>query len=387
MGARREDAPSLTADEPGAGTSPLARTWPIVVRRARPADREAVLAFATDTWNGHDYIPNAWPVWLEATDGAFLVATVGPPGGTDAEGRSLEIGAPVAITRVALVADNEAWLEGIRVHPRVRGMGVASDLQVAELHWVAAQEARVVRYATSWRNEASHRLGARDGIETVARLRSWWWSATGSAEDDDDEPSAFDPEVRRSATAHRQRALELASGAGLVVSPGRDDVDTIWRRIDTDPTFAAGQRLYEARSWAFGELTRDLFMRHAERGEVLAADHETDWAVAILVGEQRPSEDSALRFSLLVGDGRAASNLADKVRTAIAEPIRFRIPTDSPVIRGHEHAFAAAGFVSPPDWELHILARRLDHGTPLPPINPDRVVLENPPQTIMAPRW
>ncbi len=135
MGAGREDAPSLTSQGAG-GKQAVAdtRPWPIVVRRARPTDREQVLAFATNTWNGHDYIPNAWAVWLEAGDGAFLVATVGRPGGLDVEGVALEIGAPVAITRIAMVADGEAWLEGIRVHPRVRGMGVASDLQVAELH-------------------------------------------------------------------------------------------------------------------------------------------------------------------------------------------------------------------------------------------------------------
>ena len=207
MGAGRKDAQSLTI-RAGVDATHKSRSWPIVVRRAREADREPVLAFATDTWNGHDYIPNAWPVWLESADGAFLVATVGAPGGEDADGNPLELGTPIAITRIAMLTDTEAWLEGIRVHPRVRGMGVASDLQVAELHWVAAQGAQVVRYATSWRNEASHRLGARDGIETVARFRSWWWSPTGTAATDQDEPSAFDAGVRSAATALRQRALE-----------------------------------------------------------------------------------------------------------------------------------------------------------------------------------
>ena len=361
------------------------RQWPIVVRRARPDDRDQVLAFATDTWNGHDYIPNAWPAWLEAGDGAFLVATVGAPGGLDADGQPLEVGAPVAITRVAMVGPGEAWLEGIRVHPKVRGMGVASDLQVAELQWVAAQGAHVVRYATSWRNEASHRLGARDGIETVARFRSWWWSATGEADTDEDEPSAFDPEVRAAATALRRRALAGARSAGLVASAERDDVAGLWRRLASDPTFAAGQRLYEARSWAFGELTQDLFHRHVERGEVLVGRHDSSWALAILVGEQFPSEDSALRFSLLVGDGRGAAALADEVRQSVGETVRFRVPVDAPMIRGHEHDFAGAGFVITCGLGTSHPGAELDSGPPIPPVEADRLVLLDPPQRLATP--
>ncbi len=93
------------------------RPWPLVVRRAREQDRESVLDFASQTWHGWDYVPNAWPVWLSASDGAFLVGTVGEPGGQDAEGNPLDVGQVVAITRVALAAPTEAWLEGIRVDP------------------------------------------------------------------------------------------------------------------------------------------------------------------------------------------------------------------------------------------------------------------------------
>ena len=164
------------------------------------------MGFASTTWHGWDYIPNAWPVWLEAPDAAFLVGTVGQPvvagagDPVDAEGNPLAVGQPVAITRVAMVSPTEAWLEGIRVDPRVRGMNVAADLQVAELHWVAAQRANIVRYATAGDNEGSHRLGARDGITPIAAFGAWLWSATGSA-DDDDEESAYDPEVREAATS------------------------------------------------------------------------------------------------------------------------------------------------------------------------------------------
>ena len=69
------------------------------------------------------------------------------------------------------------------------------------------------------------------------------------------------------------------------------------------------------------------------------------------------------------------------------ERIKFRMPTDAPMVRGHEADFAAAGFVSPTDWELHVLARRMDPGMPIPAANPQRVVLEDQPQPILPPRW
>jgi len=116
-------------------------------------------------------MPHAWPVWLTADDGAMLVATVGPTTdgrpALDANGEKLLEGQPVAVSRVALLSPTEGWVEGIRVDPRVRGMGVATDLQVAELHWLAANRTAVTRYATSQRNEGSHRLGARHVAEPV----------------------------------------------------------------------------------------------------------------------------------------------------------------------------------------------------------------------------
>ncbi|MEX2546180.1 MAG: hypothetical protein WD830_00130 [Chloroflexota bacterium] len=388
MGAGREDAAALTR-------STRTRAWPLVIRRATEQDHDAVLAFASGTWEGWDYIPNAWPVWLHASDGAFLVGTVGESPGAgrepllDAEGSPLDVGQVVAITRVAMVSESEAWLEGIRVDPRVRGMGVAADLQVAELQWVAAQRADVVRYATGGENEASHRLGARDGIKVIARFRGWWWSATGSAEDDDHDPSAFEEAIHLAATERRREALKRLGEARMIVAAERDDIDDLWRRLTADPTFTAGQRLFEARSWAMAELTEAAFRRHVERGEVVVSREpvaDGGWAIAILVGEQLPSEDSALRLALLCGDGPSAAALADEIRRLAGHSIRFRVPAEAPMITGHEKRFREAGFVTR-DWEMHLLARQMHDGQPIPAADPARLVLADTPARIEPPRW
>lgn len=53
------------------------------------------------------------------------------------------------------------------------------------------------------------------------------------------------------------------------------------------------------------------------------------------------------------------------------------------MISGHEERFRALGFVTP-DWELHILARPMDADHPIPPPDPSRVVLADPPRLLSS---
>jgi GNAT superfamily N-acetyltransferase len=345
----------------------------LVVRPAREDDRAAVLDFASRTWDGWDYIPHAWPHWLAATDSVFLVATAGPPPSgaeaLDTEGSPIAAGRPIAIARVAMLSPTEAWLEGIRVDPRVRGLDVATDLQVAELRWAAEHGAKVVRYATSSRNEASHRLGARHGFELLTALRTWWWTdpALGDPDadgHDDDEESGFDDDARAEATARRQRALARLADRGLVASADRSD---LWPLVAADPTFLAGRRLYESRPWALALLDEDRFRDHLAAGEVVFGNSgEAGWALAIFEREAQPSEDLSLHLSLFVGHGAAALELANQLQPAVDGSIRFRLPDpDPPLLDGHADAFANAGFRAR-EWTLHILGRPIDADHPPP---------------------
>ena len=349
------------------------RDWPLVVRRARPSDRDAVLGFATHTWNDWDYIPHAWPVWLEARDGVLLVAA-----GVDDRA--------VAISRIAMVSDTEAWLEGIRVDPAVRGMDVATDLQVAELHWTAAQNANVIRYATSARNEASHRLGARHGIELLVALRNYWW--TEDPDSDPDSPSAFDAEVRASATALRERVLAGLAADGRIAAPS--DAASLWARVDGDATFNAAQRLYEPRPWAMGELSAARFARHVARGEVVvfgdAGGQGTDWALGILLREQLPGEDSTLRIALLCGEIGPAIEMLDRTRALAGTTVRFRLAEESPLSTTGHDALAAAGYHAS-EWTLHILGRPIDADHPIPEVDPAALILADAPSPSLEAPW
>jgi hypothetical protein len=59
VGDRPADAEQLSEPTDQAARK---RDWPLIVRRARESDKAAVLEFASDTWDGWDYIPHAWPV-------------------------------------------------------------------------------------------------------------------------------------------------------------------------------------------------------------------------------------------------------------------------------------------------------------------------------------
>ncbi len=361
------------------------RRWPLVVRRAQPADEQAVLGFATRTWHDWDYIPHAFPRWLEETDGVMLVGTVGDPSRdgppSDAHGAALEVGQVIAVVRVATPASGEAWLEGIRVDPRVRGMDVATDLQVAELEWAAAQGAHVVRYATSARNEGSLRLGTRGGFEPLVAFQSHWWSPTG--EDDDEElPSGFLPDVQAAATRRRKWLLGELAKAGLVAT---GEADELWQRAAGDASFIAAEHLYEPRAWAMQELTPAAFAGHHERGEVLLLERDDGWAVAIIAAEQGPAEDAGLRFALLCGNGAVALALLEATRQLADEPVFFRAAANAPLVADHESAFRAANYVFR-EWTLQILARQLDSAHPAPPSDPERLMLADPATVIVPAR-
>jgi GNAT superfamily N-acetyltransferase len=344
---------------------------PIGVRRARPTDREAVLGFASTTWDGWDYIPDAWPQWIEADDGVLLVAVPGGDGLRTRDGEPLPADVPIAVTRVALLAPREAWLEGIRVDPRVRGRSVATTLQVAELRWAAAQGATVIRYVTGERNEGSLRLGARHGFIALADRRS-----LGPLADHDPEPEPPAWEALRARLDER----------GLLLAP--EEADTWWPRIADDPTFAAGDRLYEHRAWTLLELTRDRLRAHAAAHEVLALRRGGAWALAVRPRYSGWAEDEGIHLGIVVAsDAETAAALVGRVNDAAALPHRVRFPDPgAPLLAdGGTDAFAAIGY-QPHDRVLKVLARPLDADHPLPePDAPGLLELLDEPRPTLRP--
>ncbi|HLX55455.1 MAG TPA: GNAT family N-acetyltransferase [Ktedonobacteraceae bacterium] len=123
------------------------------IRRAREDDREAVLAFSSQTWEWGDYIAYVWDDWLHDPRCALFAATLDEQ--------------PVGIANLRMLNATEAWLEGMRVDPAHRQHGVASALFEAQITEALRRNALTVRLITESNNTAAIRLIERSFMRRV----------------------------------------------------------------------------------------------------------------------------------------------------------------------------------------------------------------------------
>ena len=132
----------------------------VETRQARHGDREAVVDFAADTWPelGGDYIPRVFDEWVD-TDGPdqrTFVACVDDR--------------PVGVCQGVVLSGHEAWGQGMRVAPEVRGEGVSEALTEALFAW-AADRATVCRTMVFAWNDAGLGQARAMGFEPVTAFR------------------------------------------------------------------------------------------------------------------------------------------------------------------------------------------------------------------------
>jgi ribosomal protein S18 acetylase RimI-like enzyme len=111
------------------------------IRPARAEDREPVLAFCTETWEWGDYIERVWDKWLYDPNGRLFVATVDER--------------PVGMSHMRMLDNTEVWLEGVRVDPAYRRMGLAIALNRAMLLEAMRHGATVARLTVDAQNTDS----------------------------------------------------------------------------------------------------------------------------------------------------------------------------------------------------------------------------------------
>ena len=86
----------------------------LAVRKARPNDRDAILAMSRGIWGGTDYLSLVWDRWLADDKGLLLTATL--------DGR------PVGVSKITILSPGEVWLEGLRLHPDLQGRGLTRQI-------------------------------------------------------------------------------------------------------------------------------------------------------------------------------------------------------------------------------------------------------------------
>jgi len=261
-----------------------------LVRPAQPADRKQVLAFCEHTWGEHgDYIADVWDEWLADTDGIFLVGELA--------------GKPVAIGKVTVLSPGEVWLEGMRIAPELRGQGIASAFMANQRPYLQKTRPRVIRLATSSRNEAVHHIMDKRGFQHVATFVQV--NATASESDASPAPQAF----------------------------GLSDAQDILALLDRSPSFAAGHRLY-ALGWRWPELTPVRLEELLRAGEVVGYRLPDGTITALAILPRPFVEVSRLWLGLLDGEREAVIRLARALRRQAATTpegeVAGFVPLDSP---------------------------------------------------------
>ena len=139
------------------GTSPsLAQ---LVCRAALPLDTPQVLELARHIWNGHDYIPFVWQAWLADAEGFLAVAEYG--------NRIAGLG------KLTRLAEDEWWLEGLRVHPDFEGRGFATHIHRYLMERWRSLGKGVVRLATASKRFAVHRICEKLGFQKVGEFGAY----------------------------------------------------------------------------------------------------------------------------------------------------------------------------------------------------------------------
>jgi len=134
------------------------------VRRARASDRDAIFRMSRRIWGGHDYLSLVWDSWLEDERGVLLTATAD--------------GVPVGTAKVSLLSPGELWLEGLRLHPDLQGMGLSKRIHEATFRAASELDPSTVRFSTWLGNEASRRIAEKNGFWLIARTGWMWGNST-----------------------------------------------------------------------------------------------------------------------------------------------------------------------------------------------------------------
>ena len=196
----------------------------VKVRLAKAEDKEAVLAFCKHTWeNKEDYIHLVWDKWITDATGRLFVAVVN--------------GLPVAMERVVLMSEQEAWWEGLRIDPRYRGQGLVGVLRPYLEQYLQEAGISISRTCISSENCIMQGIMARRDRKRVGRYTSY-------------------------------NADPIDSPLTQLVQLTKDDCDVAWQRVTSQNFFTEERCLYIQRGAKWQELTTQQLSQRIEAGLV-----------------------------------------------------------------------------------------------------------------------
>jgi GNAT superfamily N-acetyltransferase len=258
-------------------------------------DRDEVLSFCVGTFDWGDYIDEVYDVWLNGSDSLLLVA--------EAEGK------PVGILHARLMNHGRAWLEGLRVRPSHRRMGVGRALTEEAFEVLRRTGHRSVRLLIESNNEASKALALGQGFAEETR-----W-----------------------AFYHGKEPAQMGSKAHWVTlsaAPG------IWQVLDSSDLFNGGGRSYEY-DWGLYPLEEDDFNELVKRKAVAVSGKGSTMALAIVHDRK---EEREARACFVMGNPPEVGDLAAFVMSAAARVGAKRFFVSCPNRAGPVEGLKGFGF-------------------------------------------
>jgi len=129
----------------------------IVLRRARPEDREKVIEVESKSTPNRRYAADIFDMFISDEVGEFSVAEVD--------------GEVVACGKYTVVPDGSAWLETLRVIPERQGRGIGKRFYERWLNIARRQGVTTMRMYTGVRNVVSKGLAERYGLRLAETFR------------------------------------------------------------------------------------------------------------------------------------------------------------------------------------------------------------------------
>lgn len=259
------------------------------IRPARPEDHEFVASWTATTFSWGDYVGARFADWLEESRSAVIVADIG--------------GRAVAVGRVRMVSESEAWSNAMRVHPEFRRVGVGSAVGDALWAWASDAGAHVIRLAIEDWNEASRGQVTKAGFRP---LGDWFWTQRGVGD------SSPVPEGNGGMRVRGYEAIKPANSA---------EAEPALLSWSGGELARAAHGLF-AMGWTWQGLTADHLAKAAKQR--MLWEGRPGWAYAASVGDrfevywiETNPEDSRAMVRALVE--RAADSGADNIRAMIPD--------------------------------------------------------------------
>jgi GNAT superfamily N-acetyltransferase len=286
-----------------------------VVREAMASDRDSVLQFCQGTFDWGDYIENVWDYWLTDLDGRLFVATL--------EGK------PVGMSHVAIVKRGEAWVEGARVRPEFRRIGVASLLNEASLKWASKRGAKVVRAVTDSTNLVAQRALTKFGFRFVSE-----WAMT-----------EFDG-----------CQLEASEHARFAET---SDLDAIWRFLQGSESFEKSGGLYTV-VFRWKSLDKSDLRKFVDKRMTIIQEHNKVPCGLILLDDtvKYAWQENSLQISYVDGDHEAVLSMGRFLKGTLYEQGVAKIYGGICNCASYVSAFSTLGFRNNDHAEL-VYARTL----------------------------